>query len=125
MDTATFCSDKIIDKLKLFNYKYELAGQTLKVFLPLFCYLKIDFKTDKVKMTSHLNFGFSFLSLEYNFLIYGLGLYILAWYKWATMNKGVFLLFGLMVVHFVVCFIKIETTRIIILHWIDNNNQNK
>jgi hypothetical protein len=125
MDKSTFRPEKIIDRLKLFNYKYELNGQTLKVFLPMFCYLKIDFKSDKIKMTSHLNFAFRFLPLEYNFLIYGLGLYILAWYKWKTLNKGFFLLFGLVLVHFVVCFIKIETLRIIIHNWIENDNKNK
>ncbi len=124
MKTSEFRHDKIVDRLKMFNYKYELSGQTLKVFLPMFCYLKIDFKTDKVKMTSHLNFGFRFLPLEYNFLIYGLVLFTLAWYNWTTLNKAIFLLLGLFVVQFVVCFIKIETQRIIVHNWIENDNKN-
>ena len=122
MNTTVTNPDKIIDRLKSFNYKYELNGQILKVYLPMFCYLKIDFKSEKLKMTSHLNFGFRFLPLEYNFLIYGFGLYILTWYFWTTLNKAVFLLFGLFVVHFVVCFIKIETMRIIIHNWIESDN---
>jgi len=123
MDKALFNYDKIVYRLKLFNYKHELKGQTLKVFLPMYCYLKIDFESDRLKMTSRLNFGFRFLPLEYNFLIYGLGLYILAWYKWTTLNKGIFLLFGLVVVHFVVCFIKIETLKIIIHNWIESDSK--
>lgn len=108
MDTITSSSDKIIERLKLFNYKYERNGQILKVFLPMFCYLKIEFKSDKIKMTSHLNFGFHFLPLEYNFLIYGLGLYILAWFNWTTLNKAIFLLLGLFVVQFVVFLLKLK-----------------
>ena len=125
MDTSTFNPDKIIDRLKFFNYKYEINGQTLKVFLPMFCYLKIDFKSGKFKMTSHLNFGFRFLPLEYNFLIYGFGLYILAWYNWTTLNKAIFLLFGLFVIHFVVCFIKIEALRTTIQNWVEQDNNKK
>ena len=122
MDTSTFNPDKIVDRLKIYNYKYELNGQKLKVFLPMFCYLKIDFKLDKVKMTSHLNFGFSILPLEYNFLIYGFGLYILAWFNWTTLNKGIFLLLGLFVIHFVVCFIKIEALRTTIQNWVEHDD---
>jgi hypothetical protein len=125
MDTSTFNPDKIIDRLKFFNYKYEFNGQTLKVFLPMFCYLKIDFKSDKFKMTSHLNFGFHFLPLEYNFLIYGFGLYILAWYNWTTLNKAIFLLLGLFVIHFAVCFIKIEALRTTIQNWVEHDNNKK
>ena len=125
MDTSTVSPDKIIDRLKLFSYKYEINGQTLKVFLPMFCYLKIDFKSDKIKMTSHLNFGFRFLPLEYNFLIYGFGLYILAWYNWTTLNKAIFLLLGLFVIHFVVCFIKIEALRTTIHNWVEHDYNKK
>jgi len=123
MTTLSFSPNKIIDRLKIFNYKYELNGQILKVFLPMFCFLKIDFKSEKVKMTSHLKFGFHFLPLEYNFLLYGLGIYTLAWYNWTTLNKGVFLLLGLIVIHFVVCFIKIEALRIMIHNWLENDNE--
>jgi hypothetical protein len=125
MDTRTFCPDKIVDRLKIFNYRYQLNGQTLKVFLPMFCYLKIDFKSDKVKMTSHLNFGFRFLPLEYNFLIYGFALYTLAWFNWTSLNKAIFLLIGLFIVHFVVCFIKIEALRTTIQNWFENDNRKK
>lgn len=116
-------NDKIIERLKHFDYKYELNGQILKVFLPMFCYLKITIKSDKVKMTSHINFGFRFLSLEYNFLIYAFGLYILTWYFWPTLNKAGFVLLGLMFIYFIVCFIKIETVKIILHNWIENDNK--
>lgn len=125
MDKITFNSAKIIDRLKLFNYKYESDGKTLKVFLPMLCYLKIDYKSDKVKFTSHLKFGFRSLPLEDNFLIYGFILYILAWYNWTTLNKAVFLLFGLFIIHFIVCFIKIETLKQIIHNWIESDNITK
>jgi len=125
MNTSTFSPDKIIDRLKLFNYKYELKEQSLKVFLPMFCYFRIEFKSDEVKMTSHLRFGFRFLPLEYNFLIYGLGFYIFAWYKLTTFNSAIFLLLALFIVHLVVCFIKIEALRTVIHNWIESDNKNK
>jgi hypothetical protein len=76
-------------------------------------------------MTSHLNFGFRFLPLEYNFLIYGFALYILAWFNWTSLNKAIFLLLGLFVIHFVVCFIKIEAVRTTIQIWFENDNRKK
>ena len=121
---VTFNYDKIIDRLKRFNYKYELNGETLKIYLPMFCYLKIVNKSGRVKMTSHLNFGFTFLPLEYNFLIYGSALYVFAWYNWATANKALLLLIGLVIIHFVICFIKIESLRIIIHKWIEEDTNN-
>ncbi|MFD0939376.1 hypothetical protein [Pedobacter boryungensis] len=123
METMPFNHDKIISRLKLFNYKYELNGQILKIFLPMFCYLKIDFAAGRVKMTSHLSFGIRSLALEYNFLLYGLGLYVLAWYYWTILNKATFLLFGIFLVHFVICFIKIESLKVSIHNWIESDNK--
>lgn len=125
MYTTPFNPDKIVNRLKRFDYRHELNGQVLKIFLPMFCYLKIDFAAGKVKMTSHLNFGIRSLSLEYNFLLYGLGLYVLAWYFWTRLNKAVFLLFGIFLVHFVICFIKIEALKITIHNWIEIDGENK
>ena len=119
MDRPPINTDKIISRLKFFRYKYEIDGTSLKILLPMVCYLKIDFAKERIKMTSRIWFGFRFLTLEYNFVIYGFGLYILAWYQWAILNKAIFIFLGLIIIHFVVCFIKIETMKIIIHNWIE------
>ena len=123
MNTTVVNPEKIIERLKIYNYKYELDGQILKVILPMFCYLKLDFRSDKFKITSHINFGFPSLPLELNFILYGLSLYILTWYFWTTLNKAFFLLLGLVIIYHVVCFIKIETMKIIIHNWIESDNK--
>ncbi len=78
--------------------------------------------TEKVKMTSHVRFALRYIPLEYNVLFYGFGLYILTWYQWTILNKSVFLLLGLIIIHFIVCFIKIEALKTIIHNWIEKDN---
>ncbi len=123
MDKLTFNPEKIKSRLQFYNYKFNLDDSTLKIFLPMFCYLKIKFSGDRVKMTSHLRFGFDPLPLEFNFLIYSAILYALVWYQWTTLNKGVFILFGLLMIHFVICFIKIESMRTIVHKWIEDDSR--
>ena len=122
MDTNSKPIDKIISRLALYNYTYELKEDVLKIHLPMLCYLKINFKDGKIKMTSHIRIAMSYFPLEYNFLFYGLGFYILTWYFWANLNKAVFLLFGLFIIYFVICFIKIEIMKLIVHNWIDKEN---
>ena len=102
MTKQNFDAGKIVSRLKHFNYKYELKGTTLTIFLPLFCQLKVDFTEDRIKITSHIDFGFRFLPIEVNFLIYGLALYLLTWFHWTVLNKGIFVLIGIFLILFVV-----------------------
>ena len=44
--------EKIISRLKFFNYKYKSEGHTLRIYLPLRCALKIVFNDGSVSMTS-------------------------------------------------------------------------
>jgi len=122
MEKLTFNTEKIISRLEFYNYNYELNQANLKINLPLFCYLKIKVNDDSVKLTSRIRFGFSFLSLEWNFIIYGLILYVLAYFQWITLNRGIFVLLGLFVIYFVVCFMKIETMKKIVHNWIENDS---
>ena len=122
MERQKFNPEQVTIRLQTFNYNYELKGTTLKIYLPLLCYLKINFATDKVKMTSHIRYGLKFLPLEFNFLIYGLVLYLLTWFQWTTLNKGIFILIGLIVIQFVISFIKIESMRSIIHNWIEKDS---
>ena len=122
MNLKKFNKQSIISKLEYFNYKYEVKEETIKIYLPLLCYVKIKSENDKVKLSSHIRFGFNFLTLEYNFLIYSLVLYLLTWFQWSTINKGIFVLFGIFLIHFVICFIKIESMKTIIHNWIEKEN---
>lgn len=121
MDTKVFNLDKITTRLETFNYNYEQKGTTLKIFLPMFCYLKIKSEQDKIKITSHISFGFRYFPIEINFVIYGLILYILTWFQWTNLNKGIFALFGITLIYLVICFIKLETMRSILHNWIEND----
>ena len=122
MEKLTFNTEQIISRLEFFNFNYELDKDILKINLPLFCYLKIKINDDSVKLTSRIRFGFSFLSLEWNFIIYGLILYLLAYFQWITLNRGIFVLLGLFVIYFVVCFMKIETMKKIVHNWIEKDS---
>jgi hypothetical protein len=123
MDKRTFDPEKITSRLQFYNYTFNWNNSTLKIFLPMFCFLKIRVIGDRVKMTSHLRFGFDFLPLEFNYLIYAAILYALAWFQWTTLNKGIFILFGLLMIHFVICFIKIESMRTIVHKWIEDDSR--
>ena len=122
MAKQEFDKEKIISRLQFFNYKYELKGTRLKIFLPMFCYLQIDFPVDSVKITSRINFGFRFLPVELNFIIYGLILYLLTWFQWPVLNKGIFMLIGIFLLIFVICIIKIESMRTIVHNWIEKDS---
>ena len=124
MTKQVFDSEKIISRLKFFNFKYELNGTVLKIFLPMFCYLKIEFATNRVKITSRINFGFRFLPVEVNFIIYGLILYLLTWFQWPVLNKGIFMLIGIFLLIFVICIIKIESMKTIVHNWIERDSLN-
>ena len=101
MQEPTIVPEKIISRLKFFGYKYEADGNTLRIMLPMLCYLKIEFKKEQLKMTSHVRIAFNSIPLEYNFLIYGFGLFIFTWYCWGNSNKALFLLLGLFIIYFI------------------------
>jgi len=122
MPKQVFDSEKIISRLQFFHYKHELKGTTLKIFLPMFCHLRIDFPADSIKITSRINFGFKFLAVEGNFLIYGLILYLLTWFQWPVLNKGIFVLIGIFLLIFVICIIKIESMRVVVHNWIEKDS---
>lgn len=106
-------------KLEYSNYKFKIENDTVKIYLPFLCYLKISFIDNKVKFSSRIRYGFHFLSLELNFFIYGLAFYVISSNYWATINKGIIILFALFITHFVICFIKTESLKIIIHNWSD------
>ncbi len=125
MERQTVNTEKIISRLKFFNYKYELDKTILKIYLPLFCYLKININDDNVKLKSRIRFGVSLLSLEWNFIIYGFAFYLLAYFQWITLNRGIFVLLGLFLIYFLVCFMKIETMKSVVHNWIEKDSKFK
>lgn len=117
--------ERLINRLELFRYRYALDTDThekvLKIYLPMLCYLKLKFANGKVKISSRIQYGFNFLPLEYNFFIYAIGLILLAAFKWTSLDIVVFLGFFLILLHFVVCFIKLEFLKIIVHRWLDED----
>ncbi len=126
MEQEGFDIQKIIVKLRFYRYRYSLDVFThpdevvLKIYLPMLCYLKIRYKNNRIKMTSHIRYGFDFVSLEYNMLIYAL-IFLGITGHWGLKAEPV-ILSGLfmMIIHFVICFIKIESLRTIVHHWIQD-----
>jgi hypothetical protein len=122
MEVKSINQEKIIARLRLYNYDFEQNGDVMKIYLPMFCFLKLRFENEKVKLTSHIRFGFHFLTLEWNFIIYGLILYLLTWFQWPELNKGIFMLFGIFLLIFMICIIKIESMKIIVHSWIEKDS---
>jgi len=106
-------------KLDTFDYKYKDKEGELIVYLPILCYIKVKYTGDNVKFTSRTFLGFNFLSLEFNFLFYSLVFYFTSYFYWTTLNKGIFVLFGIFILYFIICIIKVESLKIIMHNWID------
>ena len=120
MNQAQINPDKSIERLKFYNYRYSLDGTTLKIYLSMLCYLKVNFATEKVKITSHILRPFFLNRLEYCLLVYSAIILFFAWYM-PTLNRGVFVLFGLFIVFIVIAFIKTENMKSIIYNWIEKD----
>lgn len=117
-------SDVIISKLKLLGYKLketrnEKGEVILKVFLPILCFLKIKFKGNKIKITTGTYVGFYFYSLELTAIVYTLVLTLLLAYEVISMNSVFTVLFLLFILYYLICFIKLEFLRIIIIGWFE------
>ncbi len=126
---AKLCNiESIIEKLKFFNYRFTTDVYRnhpleiiLKIYLPLLCYLKISFFENKVKMTSRILYGFSFLSLEYNFIVYAIGLITLSLLKWSDLEIVIYIFLFILLIKFIICFIKLELLKALIHRWIEED----
>jgi len=124
MNSSEMYMEKIEERLKGFDYKYSLPERNFKIHLPFPCYLKVRSGEHSVKMSSHVMIAIPSLPLEFNFLISSLALYLLTWHQWSVLNRGVFVLFGLFIICFVICFIKTETMKAIVHSWIEKKSGN-
>jgi hypothetical protein len=105
-------------KLQFFKYRVTIdhyqndpKETILKIQLPLLCYLKVRFFDHHIDARSYLHFGFHFLTLEVNFILYAAGLLALAFFKWDEFPFVIFLFLFILLLHFMVCFIKLETMK--------------
>ena len=117
-------TDNIKSKLNLLGYKMketqnEKGEVILKVYLPIVCFLKIRFAENKIKITSGSYVGFYFYSLELTAIFYSLVLSLLLAYEVIAMNSVFTVFFLLFILYYLVCFIKSEFLRIIIIGWIE------
>lgn len=122
--------ENITNRLRLFRYTYttdsfkdEPAVTVLKIYLPALCYLKVSFFEKSIKMSSRILYGFNFLSLEYNFFIYATGLALIAAFSPPQLNMAILIFLALILVHFLVCFIKLESLKTVIHRWIEEDMQ--
>ena len=113
-------SARIIERLNVYGYRYHVDDTTMKIFLPFLCYLKIKFNPEGIRVTSHVQVALPSLPLEMNFLFYSLGLYLLTWYKWTSLNRGVFVLIALFITYFVICFISQKALSFIAVSYCAN-----
>ncbi|GEM_PF-1415953 len=117
-------TNNIKSKLKLLGYKMketqnENGEVVLKVFLPLLCFLKVRIAENKIKITSGTHVGFYFYSLELTVIVYSLVLALLLAYEVISMNSVFTVFFLLFILYYLVCFVKSEFLRIIIIGWIE------
>jgi hypothetical protein len=117
-------TDNIKSKLKVLGYKMketqnEKGDVILKVYLPILCFLKIRFAENKIKITSGTYVGFYFYSLELTVIVYSLVLSLLLAYEVIAMNSVFTFFFLLFILYYLVCFVKSEFLRIIIIGWIE------
>lgn len=67
---------KLSPLLDKYSFKYSINEEELKILLPLFCYLSVAEKNGKYIFKNRINFGFRFLNLEINYIIYSFILFI-------------------------------------------------
>jgi len=121
MKKQTNNSEIIISNLKFYNYNFDLKRNILKINLPLLCYLKINFNNNSFKPTSHLRFGFTFLTVEWNLIIYGFAFLFFTLYYWKTINFGILVFFVLFLLVLFVCYLKTKSTKHLVYKWIEND----
>jgi len=118
----------IKNRLSLLNFKVkeEVNSKdketTLRVYLPLLCYLKIKFTKDKTKISSRTFIGSNLISIELNFIIYLLMLALLLAYEVIQVNSVLTIFFILFLLFFIVCIIKLEFIKLLIINLIEKYN---
>jgi hypothetical protein len=118
--------EKIISRLKFFNYKYKSEGNTLRIYLPVRCALKIAFNDGSVSMTSSFWKRFQLGILPFAILIAlvfcigtGILLQIDIW-RPIQRSSGI-LIIASMPLLFILKLIITENMKSIVHNWMDND----
>jgi len=119
MNKSSVNQERIVDRLWFYNYSYRLEGSLLTIYLPMLCAVRILFEEDRVKISSHLRGAYFFDQIEYVFLSY-LGLLFLMAYFAA--NPLVYAFLGFIFIYLVICFIKTEVMKSIVLKWMEGES---
>jgi hypothetical protein len=120
--------EKIISRLKFFNYKYKLEGNTLRIYLPVRCALKIVSNEGSVSMTSSFWRRFQLGILPFAYLIFivlciGTGILLqIDIYVHVERYWGI-LIITIMPLLFILKFIITENMKSIVHIWMDNDSR--
>lgn len=117
---ASISIEKIKARLSLYNYAYAESDNTLSISLPFGCYLLVTNKNSSITIYSGINWGFSFIPLEANFILYALATIALA-YKFPGSYITV-LCFCILLLQ-VGCIIKLESMKIILHQWMEADRE--
>src|SRR3954464_1554762 len=115
--------EKIISRLKFFNYKYKSEGNTLRIYLPVRCALKIAFNDGSVSMTSSFWKRFQLGILLFTILItlvFCIGISILLQIDIRPIQRssGIFII-AFMPLLFILKLIITENMKSIVHNWMD------
>jgi hypothetical protein len=118
--------EKIISRLKFFNYKYKSEGNTLRIYLPVRCALKIAFNEGRVSMTSSFWKRFQLGILPFSILIalvfcIGIGILLRTDTGRHIERSSGILIIASMPLLFIVKLVITENMKSIVHNWMDND----
>lgn len=117
-------ADAISDKLNIFGFKFKVTqlnqdGYILKIYLPILCYLQIIISKNSIKITSRTFIGIDFLTVEWNLIAYSTLVSVLLAFSVIPTNSMIVIFFVVFTLYYLMCIIKLEALKVILLRWID------
>jgi hypothetical protein len=125
MEDTELISENIIERLKFFNYKYKQEGNSLRIYIPLRCALKINFNEDNINITSsfwknlNLSLG-AFAILTFVFLAIGIGIVLQKNIQHSSKLGGVLLII-IFPLAFILKLIITESMKAVVHNWIEKD----
>lgn len=120
MKQLTFHPEYLIKRLEFYKIRFTHEPAVFKIYFPILCFLKVKYKTGSVKISSHIYYGFSFLSIEYNILIYALISYYFASGQWLSSTVMALAGASIIIILFV-SLIKLELFKYKLMSWIEQD----
>ncbi len=123
-------TENIKNKLHRLGYKYKEdyyseKEHVLKIYLPILCYLKIRFTEHKISITARTYIGSWFHTIEFNFILYGLATALLLAFEIIAVQSIFTALLGLFILYFLLCIIKLEFLRLMVIKWTEQELNSK